>query len=374
MNLLQIILFPLGLVWGIIAQIKRTLYELLSLRSKGHLPNVVVGNINVGGTGKTPTLIWLYNELIELGLASQQIGVLSRGYRRKTKGFAWVNYSSQSNEVGDEPLEIATALSRYSPQDQIKIAVCENRVLGIEKMKNDCPSLSLVLLDDGFQHLRLQHDLGIILCDYRKPFTTDWPLPSGRLREFPWASNSAEVILVTNCPKDLSQEQSEAFKLKLGKQMNRWMWLSRIVTPNKPANWKENVAFFCTTTSTPLNAIDQVGLSPDSPVYLITGIANPMRVSDNLSGYQIIQHDKFADHYRFSKGDIEQIQQKFYNLQKTYPALALITTRKDYMRIQSIWPKNLPLFIISSQIEPLLDSDKKITQILNTFIHEQKIA
>lgn len=374
MKLLQIILFPLGLVWGCIAQIKRTLYDWLNLRSYGSLPNVVIGNINIGGTGKTPTLIWLYSQLIELGLTRQQIGILSRGYKRKTKGFVWVKNDSLPNEVGDEPMEIMSALSQNRTEDHLKIGVCENRVLGINRMKNECPSLSLVLLDDGFQHLQLKHDLGIILCDYQKPFTTDWPLPSGMLREFPWASKSAKIILVTNCPKELSYEQAESFKSKLEKQMNQWMWLPRILQTSKSVNWKENIIFFHTVTSAPLNSSNQLDLNSGSPIYLITGIANPQRVSNNLRDYHIVQHDKFSDHYSYSKADIKKIEQTFNKLQKTHPSLSLITTRKDYVRLQSIWPTNLPLFVISSKIEPLLGSERKITQILNTFIHEHKIA
>ena len=191
----QIILFPLGLVWGIIAQIKRTLYELLNLRSVGSLPNIVVGNINVGGTGKTPTIIWLYNQLLTLGISSEQMGVLSRGYKRQTKGFTWVNFNSTPDEVGDEPLEILSALTLQPSSNPMRVAVCENRVVGINRMRQQSNPLSLVLLDDGFQHLRLKHDLGFLLCDYQKPFTKDWPLPTGRLREFPWASNSASALM-----------------------------------------------------------------------------------------------------------------------------------------------------------------------------------
>lgn len=370
----QIILFPLGLVWGIIAQIKRTLYELLNLRSVGSLPNIVVGNINVGGTGKTPTIIWLYNQLLTLGISSEKMGVLSRGYKRQTKGFTWVNFNSTPDEVGDEPLEILSAVTLQPSSNPMRVAVCENRVVGINRMRQQSNPLSLVLLDDGFQHLRLKHDLGFLLCDYQKPFTKDWPLPTGRLREFPWASNSASALIVTNCPKDLSHQQAEAFQLNLKKQMNRWMWLPRLLSPDKSVKWEKSIAFFCSATSTPSSANGQAFLSSDSPVYLITGIANPHRVSNNMNGYQIVQHDKFGDHHIFSKTDINRIILTFNNLHKKHPALAVITTRKDYVKLQSIWPNNLPLFLVASHLEPLFDSDKKITQLIKNFIHEHKIA
>ncbi|MEY3800831.1 MAG: hypothetical protein RLZZ548_711, partial [Bacteroidota bacterium] len=107
---------------------------------------------------------------------------------------------------------------------------------------------------------------------------------------------------------------------------------------------------------------------------LITGIANPHRVSNNMNGYQIVQHDKFGDHHIFSKTDINRIILTFNNLHKKHPALAVITTRKDYVKLQSVWPNNLPLFLVASHLEPLFDSDKKISQLIKNFIHEHKIA
>ena len=128
--------------------------------------SIVIGNINVGGLGKTPTLIWIFKQLVDLGLPPQTIGVLSRGYGRKSKGFLPVDQTQNASTVGDEPLEILQDVQRHVNLS-IPFAVCENRPLGINRLKAKNPDLQVVLLDDGFQHLKLNHHASILLCAER---------------------------------------------------------------------------------------------------------------------------------------------------------------------------------------------------------------
>ena len=348
MTLQQIILWPLGLIWGIVAHIKRVIYDQLSLSQKAVLPNIVVGNLNVGGTGKTPTLLWIHQTLLSLGLTTESIGVLSRGYKRKTKGFLWVTPPK-------------------SLQD------------GIQRTQAESPNLQCVLLDDGYQHLKLQHNLGILLCNYQQPFTRDWPLPAGKLREFPWWGNKANLLLVTNCPSNLSQEQAHTFKQNLLNQMHQWMRFC----PNKknhPIQWEHHIAFLHTKTTTPqIVAFDdtektQQTIDSNTPLLLVTGIANPQRIKDNAPHHQWVDQLTFPDHHPFKTADIQQIQHRFQQLQKTHPNLVVVTTRKDLVRLQPRWPKDMPLAVISATVEPLLQTENQVKSTLKQFLYENQIA
>ncbi|MEY2708660.1 MAG: hypothetical protein RIQ91_1290 [Bacteroidota bacterium] len=379
MTLQQIILWPLGLIWGIVAHIKRVIYDQLSLSQKAVLPNIVVGNLNVGGTGKTPTLLWIHQTLLSLGLTTESIGVLSRGYKRKTKGFLWVTPQKSLQDVGDEPLEMLSALQTIPTSNPNKIAVCEDRVNGIQRMQAESPNLQCVLLDDGYQHLKLQHNLGILLCNYQQPFTRDWPLPAGKLREFPWWGNKANLLLVTNCPSNLSQEQAHTFKQNLLTQMHQWMRFC----PNKknhPIQWEHHIAFLHTKTTTPqIVAFDdtektQQTIDSNTPLLLVTGIANPQRIKDNAPHHQWVDQLTFPDHHPFKTADIQQIQRRFQQLQKTHPNLVVVTTRKDLVRLQPRWPKDIPLTVISATVEPLLQTENQVISTLKQFLYENQIA
>lgn len=380
MTIQQIILWPFGLIWGIIAHIKRVIYELLGIPQKAAIPNIVIGNLNVGGTGKTPTLLWIHHLLMTMGLPSENIGVLSRGYKRKTKGFLWVTPQKSLLEVGDEPLEISWALAESTGNNPHKIAVCEDRVNGIQRMHDESPNLKCVLLDDGYQHLKLQHNLGILLCNYQKPFTKDWPLPAGRLREFPWWGNQAALVLVTNCPANLTPIEAVDFKEKLITQMHQWMRFCPSNKLQKTIQWEQNITFLHTKTSMPqfaqssTEANQQTTISPNTPLLLVTGIANPQRIKENTPQNHWVDQLVFPDHHPFNHTDIQQIQQRFHQLKQSHPELVIATTRKDWVKLQSIWPKKLPLAVISATVEPLLHTEQTIISTLKQFLYEHQIA
>jgi tetraacyldisaccharide 4'-kinase len=305
--------------------------------------------------------------------------VLSRGYKRKTKGFLWVTPQKSLQDVGDEPLEMLSALQTIPTSNTNKIAVCEDRVNGIQRMQAESPNLRCVLLDDGYQHLKLQHNLGILLCNYQQPFTRDWPLPAGKLREFPWWSKKANLLLVTNCPSNLSQEQANTFKQNLLNQMHQWMRFC----PNKknhPIQWEHHIAFLHTKTTTPqIVAFDdtdkkQQAIEGDTPLLLVTGIANPQRITENAPHHHWVDQLTFPDHHPFKTVDIQQIQRRFQQLQKTHPNLVVVTTRKDLVRLQPRWPKDIPLTVISATVEPLLQTENQVISTLKQFLYENQIA
>ena len=368
MTLIGIILSPLGLIWGLIAQVKRWVYDFAKLRKPAALPNLVVGNLSVGGSGKTPTLIWLHHQFVQLGIPANHIGILSRGYKRKTTGFLWATTQSNAHDIGDEPLEIATALQSADKT----IAVCENRLIGIDKMHQESPDLSLVLLDDGFQHLRLQPTLSVIVCDYHNLFTRDWPMPAGKLREFPWAANHANAILVSNCPPSLSQQEAAQLKKSLLQSMKHWMVVG--LNSRKSIAWENHIGFLTTTTSPAVSPFDQSKTLQKEPILLITGIANPHRVVNNLSAHEVVKHHAFPDHHQFNQDSLAKIQSEFNQLQANHPNLAVVTTRKDWVKLQYLWPQNRPIFVVSSTVSPLFETQPMIQTLLTQFIHEHHIA
>jgi tetraacyldisaccharide 4'-kinase len=403
MLLLRFILTPLGLIWGLVAQIKRWCYEFFGLRKKATLPNIVVGNLSVGGSGKTPMILWLNHQLQQLGIKERHIGLLSRGYKRQSQGFLWVDDSKSVAEVGDEPAELFEALNgkgllkitdTSSPtlqNDSLKMqeavrperttesshpqqAVCEDRWVGIETMKNESPILKLILLDDGFQHLRLNPTMGIVVCDYYKLFTHDWPMPSGRLREFPWAAQKAQAVFITNCPETLSDSDLQRKKEELTKSMVTWVRWNPFAGKDKNIQWENHIGFFSTIMSRPESPFNSGRFLTDEPTMLITGIANPHRVVDKLSQFNLMQHLRFSDHHNFDKKSVHKIVVAFENLRSTYPDLTAMTTRKDWVKIKFFWPADLPIFVISSSVKPLFNTESTIQNLLKKFIHENQIA
>jgi tetraacyldisaccharide 4'-kinase len=375
MSLLQYILFPLGLTWGIVAQIKRTLYERLTLRHHGALPNIVVGNIGVGGSGKTPTLLWIHKQLESLGVQTHKIGLLSRGYKRKSKGFLWVQSIDDSHLVGDEPTELFLALNNDSSTTNTqKIAVCENRIVGLLEMKNQSPELTCVLLDDGYQHLRLKADLNILVCDYHHPFTQDFPMPSGKLREFPWATKNADCIIITNCPESLTQENAEQFKLKLISQTNLWLKFLNPVAFKAKLKWANQVVFLTTRQEKQPNFYTEGKYDPEAPVLLITGIANPSRVINSLNGQTVTKHLNYPDHHAYTLSDVQEIQNTYHNLKSQSPKLTCITTRKDWVKLKALWGTNIEISVVSSKMQPIFHSHDAFQHLLKSFIHEKRIV
>ena len=368
-------LLPLGLIWGTIAQIKRSIYSLLNWTSRPTPISIVIGNINVGGLGKTPTLIWIFKQLVDLGLPPQTIGVLSRGYGRKSKGFIPVEQTQNASTVGDEPLEIFQEVQRHVNLS-IPFAVCENRPLGINLLKAKNPDLQVVLLDDGFQHLKLNHHASILLCDYQKPFTNDLPLPAGNLREFPFASNSAKTILVTNCPSNLTETEALLFKKNLSKHMAKWNLLGQLFSiKQKSPLWENHVGFLSNKTSDPLHHHTLESLKSGAKIILITGIAKPYRVASQLTNFSILEHVQFPDHHNFTQENVNRLMAKFNDFATQFPEAAIVTTRKDYFRLQSLNGiiKTLPLFLVHVEIYPLLNTQELINSTLKNILHENTI-
>lgn len=301
MNLLRKALFPLSWVYDGITRLRNAAYSIGWLKSESFsIPTIVVGNLSAGGTGKTPMVAYL-TELLQ---KDHKIAVLSRGYKRKTRGFQLANSKSTPEQLGDEPYQL------YQQFDNVVVAVDENRPHGVQSLISTHPDLKGILLDDAYQHRKLEPSFRILLTTYNQPWFRDCLLPSGNLREAVVGKNRADVVVVTKCPTDLSEEDIDLFKNKLQLMPHQALFFTSIVYDDYL-----------------LGAQNQL-LSDfvHQEFVLVTGIANPSSLLDHLDRLGArYTHLAFADHHAFSQSDIKKIGG--YNQ-------PILTTEKDYVRLK----------------------------------------
>lgn len=307
MKFVRFLLFPLAILYDVITTIRNFLFDIGFLKSTAFpIPIIVVGNLSVGGTGKTPQIEYLIrfikNEL--------KVAVLSRGYKRKTKGFVLLNKTHKTVDVGDEPLQY------FKKFDQITVAVEANRVEGIQRlMKNTSPEI--ILLDDAYQHRKVKGSFYILLTKFDDLFTDDFLLPTGNLRESSTGAKRSDVIVVTKCPEDLSNQKQEEIKIKF-KKFDKSVFFTTISYGN----------IMCSNKKIKVDELK------DYSVLLITGIANPAPLVNFLEQKKInFKHLEYADHHYFSSSEIQEIKKEFNDLK--HQNKILLTTEKDYTRLES---------------------------------------
>jgi tetraacyldisaccharide 4'-kinase len=308
-NSKNILLYPVSLIYGAVTGIRNLLYNKNLLKSfEFSLPVICVGNIAMGGTGKTP-----HTEYIARLLGSHfNVAVLSRGYKRKSEGFRFVDTDSTAAESGDEPLQIKRKLP------SLIVAVDSDRVNGINRIIREKPGTEVIILDDGFQHRRVKPGLSIVLSDFRKLFTDDHLLPYGSLRESRRNIRRADLILVTKTPAD-SDVQRKTIGDLTGKGIGNIFFTS--------IRYLDPVPVF---TGYPDG---QVNSFSGAEAVVVTGIANPEPFITYLGGiFSGIVHLSYPDHHDFSGKDIEAVTRAWHNLKST--SRYLITTEKDAVRLR----------------------------------------
>lgn len=298
MNLLRkILLFPFGILYGTILQFRNILYDIGAFpTTKPFKPSISVGNLAVGGTGKTPAIKFLLEKL-----GSNGTTVISRGYGRKSKGLQTVEIDDQASKTGDEPLEIKIAF----PQAQVLVS--EKRTHAIASLK-DQEKISLFLFDDLFQHRSVQVDCSILLSTYKKPFYNDTVLPAGNLREFSYNKNRANILLITKCPKNLTQNEADKIKAK--------------------ANVKVPV-FFASQSYSKAHWLQ--ANKATKKVIAIASIAQPEYFFEECKNqFQVTKTKAFPDHYSYTKRDIEELIGLANNTQSD-----ILTTAKDMSKLHT---------------------------------------
>lgn len=310
MILKRILLYPLALLYGLIMQLRNKLYDWHIFHSQGFLfPVISVGNLSVGGTGKTPMVEYI----IRLLRDKHRTATLSRGYGRDTSGFLLAGEESGHQEIGDEPMQY------YSKFQDVVVAVDENRVKGIQNLLKHYPDLKVVVLDDAFQHRRLRPGLSILLTDYHHLYSNDLMLPSGLLREPVSGAKRADVIIVTKTPEIFSP----ITRRQLIEELN-------------PRPW-QHIFFSYIGYDAPVKltaAYKPKGPGNYSTILLLAGIANPYPLEYYLRSYsEEVITLKYPDHHPYSQEDVLQIRKTYEDLYAKKKVI--ITTEKDAMRLQS---------------------------------------
>jgi tetraacyldisaccharide 4'-kinase len=337
-----ILLGPLSFVYGVIVWLRNFLYDHKVLKSKEYeIPIISIGNISVGGTGKTPHTEYLLRMLNK----EFSIAVLSRGYKRKTKGFRFVETNSTALESGDEPLQIKKKFP-----DAI-VAVDANRTRGIETLLEKFPDLNLIIMDDAFQHRRVKSGLSILLNNFSHPISKDFLLPLGRLREGKSSVFRSHIIIVSKCPYELKPIERRIMHKEMEVLPYQYLFFSTLKYKTLKPVFPDVVKV--------LNG-DFLHLKKHN-VLAFTGIAK----SENFIEYlqpkcQTLKHLKFSDHRNFTLRDIKLISKNFEALNNDK---LIITTEKDAVRLKtnSIFPDELKkhFYYLPIEIELLISDDEK---------------
>lgn len=310
----MLLLYPVSKLYGMGMAVRNKMFEYGMLKQEEFdIPVVVVGNIAMGGTGKTPHVEYIVESL----MGKYNIGVLSRGYKRSTSGFVLATPQSRPEDIGDESYQI---YRKFGPE--ITVAVCENRVEGIKKMREVNPKINMLILDDAFQHRYVKPSVSIVLTEFNRPVFNDKILPYGRLRESKNALNRAEIVVVTKCPPDMKPMQYRIFKENLNLFPYQKLYFSRF-------NYGHLVPVFPTETDT-VPSISS--LDSDTSLLVVTGVANPKPFSRYLRRHKAkVKVRRFPDHHNFTASDMESISRQFEELpgKQKY----IITTEKDAVRL-----------------------------------------
>lgn len=325
MGIFKWLLLPFSLIYAIITDVRNFLYNRGAFKSYSFKTTTIcVGNLSVGGTGKSPMI----EHLIEIYKDDFNIAVLSRGYKRKTKGCIEVKTDMTPLQVGDEPLQFKRKFK------SVKIFVDADRKNGIEQIEKKYPETELILLDDAYQHRRVKADINILLTTFAKPFYKDFILPVGRLRETTKGKTRAKVIMVTKCPDELSEDKIESIKRGINANENQDVLFSKIAYDEKIYNETETL-----------------DLKDFDNFCLVTGIANPKPLIQHLNNHnKTFEHQNFPDHHNFTTKEIESLK----SLNKP-----ILTTEKDYTRLyQSIQDK---MYFLPIKV----DINKDVKTILN---------
>ena len=302
MNLLRKILIPIVPVYQGVTWLRNYCFDKEILKSKAyHFPVICVGNLSVGGTGKTPMIEYL----IRLLKVEYSVGTLSRGYGRQTKGFILADDNVTAKTIGDEPFQF------YSKFPDIIVSVGEDRQQAIEQLKQIEKLPEVLLLDDAFQHRKVKAGFNILLTSYNDLYVNDMVLPTGNLREPKSGANRADLIVVTKCPETITIEEQESIKRELNIASHQHLFFSSIKYANK----------IVSKTKT----IDLEELKNKS-FTLVTGIANPTPLVDFLSnkGFKF-DHETYKDHHDFNEAELLELEKKEF----------IVTTEKDFMRLRS---------------------------------------
>lgn len=313
--MIKIILIPISLIYGTMTYFRNLLFDIGIFRMKKHaVPIISVGNLSMGGTGKTPHVEYILYQFHN----KYKLATLSRGYGRKTKGYFLADAKSDSNTIGDEPLQY------YQKFKNISVAVDEKRNRGAQELLKTNDDLDLIILDDAYQHRWIQRDLNILLSDFHNIYHKDLLVPSGQLREFRCGANRADIVIITKTPIVLSPITRRRIKEELNLKDHQKLLFSKIkydgfVSFKDGSKLKKNPSV--------------------STIILFAGIANSYPLQEYLKQFcNELVVITFTDHHNYSEKDFQQITKTYHDVFGKNKMM--VTTEKDAQRLNTSPHKN----------------------------------
>ncbi len=343
----RILLFPIALIYWFIIFIRNKLYDtgVLSSATFG-LPLICVGNLSVGGTGKSPMVEFLVRNLKD----HFKVATLSRGYKRKTRGYALANEKSDALEIGDEPMQFKLKFP------EVPVAVGEERLDAISQLLHDKPDIQSIILDDAFQHRVVKAGMNILLTDYNNLFTRDFYLPTGDLRDLKSSYKRAEIIVVTKCDPFLTEKEKQ-----------------KIIEEIRPLD-KQHIFFTANRYPAPYHIIRQyetTSFLPGTEILLVTGIANPEPLKELLMDHSESYHMlHYPDHHIFTIDDWRDIKKRFDKIESEKKII--LTTEKDAVRLAKFGEqlKDVPLYVIPLEHHFLFEEKEKFLSVIKNYIKD----
>jgi tetraacyldisaccharide 4'-kinase len=345
---IRILLFPLSLIYALIVIVRNWCFDKkIFVSASFNLPVICVGNLAVGGTGKSPMVEFL----IRLLKDQYPVAVLSRGYKRKTRGYALAGASTTALDIGDEPMQF------HSKFPEVAVAVGEERLVAIPQLLHDRPKTRAIILDDAFQHRAVRAGLNVLLTDWANLFTRDWWLPSGDLRDAPSSYRRADIIIVTKCPEDLSDEDRRAIVTEIDPRAGQRLFFSAI---------SYGLPYHITRGET-------VVIDEEVEVLLVTGIANPAPLKRWLNEHSRTFYEiEYGDHHIFSIDDLRAMTRRFNSI--TAEKKLILTTEKDAVRLIKFRQEleGWPFYVLPIAPRFLFGDEQRFAGLITQFINEFK--
>ena len=346
-------LTPISFLYGIVIWVRNRLFDLGILKSRSYdIPVISVGNITVGGTGKTPHVEYLVNLLQK----KSQVGILSRGYKRKSHGYVLADDETPMQKIGDEPYQMKQKFPKAY------VAVDKKRTRGIDRLCSDeeTSDVDVIVLDDAFQHRYVTPGINILLIDYHRLIIYDKLLPAGRLREPKDGKNRADIVIVTKCPRDLKPMEYRVMTRALNLYPYQALYFTTL-------DYQPLRSMFRETRVT--KHFDELH---DTNVLLLTGIASPKQLVFDLKAHvNDITPLAFADHHQFSPKDIERINQTFNDMPS--PKM-IVTTEKDQTRLQHAEGLDeevrQSMFVLPVAVKFMLDREENFNEKIISYVQK----
>ncbi|HQW45079.1 MAG TPA: tetraacyldisaccharide 4'-kinase [Chitinophagaceae bacterium] len=344
----RILLLPFALLYWLGISVRNWLYNKNILKSATFgLPLICIGNLSVGGTGKSPMVEYLVTRLKD----KFRVATLSRGYKRKTKGYALANENTTALEIGDEPMQF------HLKFPGVPVAVGEERLVAIPQLLHDKPDTQAIILDDAFQHRSIKAGLNIILTDYNNLFTRDFYLPTGDLRDLKSSYKRSEIIVVTKCKTDLTEVEKQKIIKEISPLPDQQIFFTAI---------EYGLIYHISNNR-------ETGLDTNTEVLLVTGIANPRPLKkvleEHSNSYHMLQ---YSDHHIFTIDDLNDIKKRFEKMETTNKII--LTTEKDAVRLVKFSTEiaELPLYVIPVRHRFLFEEGNTFDKLVVDFIHNFK--